>query len=97
MGGGGGVRRAMSSPPAPNAAIPMSSVGETSGACSSPSRRSWDEPMRHAARLMLLRSSDLRTWHEVGAFGPESMLGELLETPLLRRMPVKGEAMEDRS
>jgi sucrose-6-phosphate hydrolase SacC (GH32 family) len=55
----------------------------------------WDEPTRHPARLMLLRSADLATWHQMAAVGPQTELGEMFETPLLRRLPVEGEAIEN--
>jgi sucrose-6-phosphate hydrolase SacC (GH32 family) len=55
----------------------------------------WGDPMRHPARLMLLGSPDLENWREIAPVGPASTLGEMFETPLLRRIPVADEAAED--
>jgi fructan beta-fructosidase len=52
----------------------------------------WDSPYDRPSRLLLLRSTDLITWEELGPFGPSSALGEMFETPLLRQVPVAGEA-----
>lgn len=55
----------------------------------------WEAPERHRARLMLLRSDDLAVWSECGPVGPQSELGEMFETPLLRRIPCANAPVAD--
>lgn len=55
----------------------------------------WDAPTSHPARLMQLNSADLASWEQFAPLGPQSELGEMFETPILRRVPVQGEAVED--
>jgi sucrose-6-phosphate hydrolase SacC (GH32 family) len=55
----------------------------------------WTTPDSHPARLMLFGSADLETWRELAPIRLPSALGELFETPLLRRIPVSGEAEEE--
>lgn len=50
--------------------------------------------MLHPARLMLLASSDLSTWHELEFLGPPGNPDELFETPILRRVPLAGAPAE---
>jgi sucrose-6-phosphate hydrolase SacC (GH32 family) len=54
----------------------------------------WDAPTAYRSSLTLLASADLGHWTDLGSIGPPSDLGEMFETPFLRRVPVAGESQE---
>jgi sucrose-6-phosphate hydrolase SacC (GH32 family) len=55
----------------------------------------WREPFEGRSQFALYRSLDLLAWERIGDLGVEGPAGVMFETPVLRRLPVEGEAERD--